>query len=95
MIVYILLGVFILLQIADVWTTMAALKTGKAHEANPVMEWFMDKLGVVPSLLIIKAVVIGVVVYFVNVWIILAILNCLYAFVVYLNIKTLQKLKVF
>jgi hypothetical protein len=95
MIVYILLGVFILLQIADVWTTMVALKTGKAHEANPIMKWFMDKLGVVPSLLIIKAVVIGVVVYFVNVWIILAILNCLYAFAVYLNIKTLQKLKVF
>jgi hypothetical protein len=95
MIVYILLGVFIILQIADVWTTLAALKTGKAHEANPIMEWFMDKLGVLPALLITKAVIIGVVVYFVNVWIMLAILNCLYVFAVYLNIKTLQKLKVF
>ncbi|HDZ80714.1 MAG TPA: hypothetical protein ENH56_05650 [Roseobacter sp.] len=37
-------AVFLLLQIADVWTTMQTLKTG-ATEANPAMAWIMARTG--------------------------------------------------
>ena len=36
--------VFLALQIADVWTTIRALKLG-ATEANPVVAWLMEKTG--------------------------------------------------
>lgn len=36
--------IFVILQIADVWTTTQALKTG-ATEGNPVVAWVMDRTG--------------------------------------------------
>lgn len=36
--------VFIILQVADVWTTTQALKRG-ATEANPVIAWVMARTG--------------------------------------------------
>jgi hypothetical protein len=92
MINYILLGIFAALQIADLYSTVTALNTGKAYEANPVMAWFFKRIGTLPALLIIKAIVIGLIFYFVDSWMMLAVLNILYAYVVYLNVKTIQKL---
>ena len=37
-------GVYLLLQILDVWTTIKGIKLG-ATEANPIVKWMMYKLG--------------------------------------------------
>jgi hypothetical protein len=92
MINYILFGIFAALQIADLYSTVTALNTGKAYEANPIMAWFFKRFGVLPSLIVLKATVIGLIFYFVDSWMMLAVLDILYAYVVYLNVKTIQKL---
>lgn len=41
---YIAFAAFILAQIADILTTIRAINAG-GYEKNPVVKWFMDKLG--------------------------------------------------
>ncbi len=50
--------IFIILQLLDITTTYIAISSGKSKEANPVMNWFFTKLGMLPSLIIIKTIVI-------------------------------------
>lgn len=47
------LYILIALQVADIVTTIIALR-GPAHEANPILKKMMDLIGVVPALLLIK-----------------------------------------
>lgn len=53
-----LLFLVVLLQIADVWTTVEILDKGGV-EKNPVLAAFMAKAGVVPALLLTKLVFLG------------------------------------
>lgn len=48
-----LIILFVALQIADIATTIRALDRG-ARELNPVVRWFMARLGTVPGLVVIK-----------------------------------------
>lgn len=57
----ILFVAFIVLQCLDVHSTNEALKLMNVVEANPVARWFMDKLGILPALLITKILVITLV----------------------------------
>lgn len=41
----IILILFILLQIADGWTTHYAIASGKGQESNPVMKYLLSKFG--------------------------------------------------
>ena len=47
------LYLLILLQVADIITTIIALR-GPAHESNPILKKIMDRIGVVPALLLVK-----------------------------------------
>ena len=93
MINYILLAVFIALQIGDAWTTMKALNKKKGVEANPILAWLFDKVGLVTGLVFVKFVAIVAMIYLVYsspadlVTFILSILNLLYGYVVYLNYR--------
>ncbi len=49
--------VFILTQVADVITTVLAINAG-AGEGNPVIKALIEKLGLIPSLLLIKFLVL-------------------------------------
>jgi len=49
------LAAWIITNLADVYTTVKALATGKAKEANPLMAWLIDKIGIAPTMLVIKA----------------------------------------
>lgn len=50
----------VLLQIADGYTTILALKTGKAHEINPAAIWLKDRLpGEWTWLIVAKLGIIG------------------------------------
>ena len=55
--------VFYLMQIADGVTTYIALKLPGSREGNPAVRWVMDRIGILPSILIIKAAYI-VLMYF-------------------------------
>jgi len=46
------------LNLVDVYTTVRVLRQG-GSEMNPIMAWTMDKLGVIPGLLLPKIVVLG------------------------------------
>ena len=66
-----LLFIFILLQIADCLTTIYILKNG-GREANPLLAWLFDKVGMIPSLIAMKLITIGVVAWAWNIYATLA-----------------------
>jgi len=49
---------FVVLQLADAWTTITIVRKGVGHEANPVMAWLIDKAGIYAAFLF-KTVVVG------------------------------------
>ena len=60
----IILGfIFIALQVADAATTYIILKGG-GRELNPFMQVVMNFLGLVPALVVMKALVLGVFVFY-------------------------------
>ena len=66
-----LLFLFILLQIADCLTTVHILKQG-GREANPLLAWLFDKVGMIPSLVVMKLLAIGAVAWAWNIYATLA-----------------------
>jgi hypothetical protein len=50
----ILLTIAILLQIGDGVTTWLCLRSPDRYEANKALKWLMDRIGVIPSLLLTK-----------------------------------------
>lgn len=84
-----LFGVFVILQALDFYSTTLALKKQNNYEANPVMRFFMDKLGVELAMLILKAVAILLIWHFLSVIPIpaLAVIDLVYIYVVYRNFK--------
>jgi hypothetical protein len=65
-----LLILILLLQVADIYTTLRVLSQG-GREINGLVKWLMDRVGVLPALLASKAVVIAglVLLYFGADWI--------------------------
>ena len=57
---YIILVIFIILQIGDIITTIKALKTHTNVESNPIIKFIMGKIGIIPTLLLTKIIVIGI-----------------------------------
>lgn len=51
----------VVLQVADAWSTLKALKRPGNYEANPAMKWLMDKIGVKEALLFTKVAACSVV----------------------------------
>ena len=51
--------VFYVMQIADGITTYIALKLPGSREGNPAVRWVMNKIGILPAILIIKAAYIA------------------------------------
>jgi len=68
MINYILLAIFIALQIGDFYTTYVILKTNKGYEANPILAWIFNKIGYVAGLAIVKGLCIVIGVYIAQFW---------------------------
>ena len=55
----ILFAAFVVLQCLDVHSTNAALQRPDVFEANPVVRWFMDKLGILSALIALKVLSIS------------------------------------
>ena len=90
MINYILLAIFIALQAGDFYTTYTIIKTGKGHEANPILAWIFSKIGYSTGLAIVKGTAIVIGFLLLQYWYALAILDILYVWVVYNNFKVLR-----
>ena len=55
----ILLIIFTGLQLVDAYTTRTGLKRGGAREGNPLLLRMMNRLGVVPAIVVSKVAMIG------------------------------------
>ena len=53
---YTWLGLLVIASLLDAITTVIALHKGGLQEANPVMRWAMKYTGVIPALVIVKAI---------------------------------------
>ena len=88
----IILGfIFIALQVADAATTYIILKGG-GRELNPFMQVVMNFLGLVPALVVMKALVLGVFVFYAEatplwVWMLMVII---YSWVVANNLRAIS-----
>ena len=80
------LGVFLLLQVLDVWSTLRCLRKGYT-EANPIVRWMMNNLGdkgwIIGKLGLAGVAAVLMWPYEVGYWI----LNAVYLFVVVRNVK--------
>ena len=93
MINYILLAIFIALQIGDFYTTYTILKNRTGREANPILAWVFDKIGYVAGLALFKGLAVAVGIYVAQFWngfYILVPCIVLYTWVVYNNYKVLN-----
>lgn len=87
-----LLWIFIALQFADAFTTMKILARG-GSELNPIMAWVFKHFGVMSGLFMVKAPIVAFFAYFldlIQMWLMIVVC-AVYAWVVYHNVKQLQK----
>lgn len=86
------LYLLIALQVADIVTTIIALN-GPAHESNPILKKLMDKIGIVPALVLVKGGFIAFLLYFQTmlpqavIWLLCA----FYTYIIYHNVQTIRK----
>ena len=88
----ILLLALVILNVLDIYTTIRILRHG-GSEVNPIMSWLMDKLGVMPALIVPKTLLLLAVWFYLAIMptIVLAGLCCLYAAVILHNYKELKR----
>jgi hypothetical protein len=55
-----LLIIFVMLQVADIYTTHRILSQG-GRELNPVMAWLFERFGHLPALVVVKCIIVGLV----------------------------------
>lgn len=60
MLVYFLYALFAVLQVADLTTTVIAIKKG-GGEGNKILASLMNKVGVLPALLVVKTLLVAIV----------------------------------
>jgi ABC-type siderophore export system fused ATPase/permease subunit len=89
----ILLGIFVLLQVFDFYSTYQVLKNKKCVEANPVMRNLMALFGIAPALAIktLFTCCIAVYLYYYNVTIALIAIVLIYAVIMYNNWKVMSR----
>ena len=93
-----LIAVAVIQQVLDAWSTVKALETGRAMEANAPLRRLMDKVGVVQALAIVKIPMIAILVLLPEptmAWYIsLGVIVIGYAFLLANNYRVLRRLGV-
>jgi hypothetical protein len=82
------LALFILLQIADVWTTLTVLKMG-GRELNPVLAPLFKRFSPLGVMIVFKVVAVWAL-WYANVWLVTMGLCAFYLWVVLNNWKAIQ-----
>lgn len=60
---YILFSVFTILIVLDGYTTYKCLQLPTNKEGNPVLKFFIDKMGLIPTLIFTRLIVVGLLGY--------------------------------
>lgn len=93
-----LIAMAVVQQLLDMWTTIKALETGRAREANKPLERLMDKVGVTPALAIVKLPMIAILILIPEatiVWYVgLGVIVVGYTWLLYNNFTVLKRLGV-
>ena len=79
---------FLLLQIADIWTTDKALKMGK-REANPLLNWLFQRLDPVGVMVSMKVAATWLL-WYADIYFVTAACCALYVWVVINNWKVIE-----
>jgi len=79
----------ILLQVADAYTTIRALKQSGNREGNPAMAWLFNKIGVKTTQIFTKVTFIVLAYYYMG-WQAMAVLDAFYMWVVVNNWKLIK-----
>jgi len=84
--------VLVILQILDALTTIKVIKQHNGTEANKVLAYIFDKIGLISGLILIKGITIYCIylLFVTNQLIVLIVLFALYAWVVYHNYKQMK-----
>ena len=87
-----LFAALVVLQVLDMYTTVRAMRHGHT-EANKYVAWLMDKIGVIPAMLLPKILVMGFFGFYLSEWpwFVLAGLVCFYVWVVQHNYRTVKE----
>jgi hypothetical protein len=93
-----LLCLLVILQVLDVVSTAKALKNPKLAEGNPVVSFFIKKLGVTGGLVAIKLLAAGAVTWALITYpfgssadlVVLVVLNVVYVYIVVNNFRLLR-----
>ena len=80
--------IFILLQIADIWTTDKALALGK-REANPLLNWLFQRFDHIGVMVVMKVAATWLL-WYADLYLITAGVCALYVWVVVNNWKVIQ-----
>jgi hypothetical protein len=98
--VWFLLTILIILQIADIYTTKRIIADKGGKELNPIMKDIINKFGLLPGLIGIKTIVMIFIatVFFaapntIIIPILLFAIILIYVYVVYKNFKVLKEIK--
>jgi len=59
-----LFGLFAVLQVLDTYSTFKALKTKGVYEANPVLRYLFNIFGPLPTMIVVKTIVLALIVLF-------------------------------
>ncbi len=90
--IYALLAVLIALNIGDILTTLAVIRKG-GTEYNPVGRYLMDRIGVLPAMILLKGVAIllaiALVLFFPAYWWVLLILCVMPIFAILYNLESI------
>jgi hypothetical protein len=88
--IYLIFAIFIALQIGDGWTTVKCIELDKGNEANPIVAWGINKIGLVPALFIYKGLAVAVGYVLMNSPLVLGLVCLPYAYVVFNNYRILK-----
>ena len=93
-----LIVLLIVLNGLDAYTTIKVISEGRGREANPVMRFLIDKLGVYAALIGTKVIILGWMIWHINTYNIygssiymLAGIDAVYLYVVINNFKILNR----
>lgn len=82
------LVIFVVLQVADVWTTHKALQMGK-REANPFLARLFEYFNPVKVMVLVKAVAV-ILLWYVGFWFLTAALCVMYLWIIDNNLRVIQ-----
>jgi hypothetical protein len=82
------LVIFVVLQVADVWTTHKALKMGK-REANPLLNWLFQRFDPVGTMVVMKVAATWLL-WYADLYLVTAACCALYVWVVVNNWQVLE-----